>query len=428
MKKILIVLGNYSPNPSSVANCISPIIDELRKNYNIDIITDKKRVDIPEYEFKDNINTYRVDDYRVMNTIHSNELKKIKSSKSIMFLTRIFTNILKSIYYFRYTLFAKEQGTGGWEIKRVLNKIIELDNMNNYSIIFTISQPFQSHYIGEKFKELKGNCIKWIVFEFDPYSFNNDIKVSYPHRRRMYIDEKRIFEKSDGVILTPELYNFYKNKNYIDLTSRVYELPFANLEQIKIDTTKVEGDFTKKNRINCIFTGQLYDKIRNPKFLLNIFSAIEKDIQLIMITNFSQDKIKSYVDDDKIPIVIPLQNRDTALYNLMKADILINIGNTVEYQVPGKIFEYMSTGKPIIHFSKIKNDPAIKYLEKYPKVLIVNEWDNNNGKYIVEIEKFCYINRGFTSSFDDVSNKLREYTGDTSKEKFNCILNEILGD
>ena len=37
-----------------------------------------------------------------------------------------------------------------------------------------------------------------------------------------------------------------------------------------------------------------------------------------------------------------------------EADILVNIGNSIDNQMPSKIFEYISTGKPILNFYKIR--------------------------------------------------------------------------
>ncbi len=428
MKRALIVLGNYFPNPSSVANCMNPLIDKLSDKFLIDILTDRKKIDIPEYERKKNISIYRVDDYRTMNTIYSNEMNKINSSYFLKLMTKIFTIILKTAYYIRYVMFSKEQGTGGWSINRVYNKAIELDDKYNYDVVFSISQPFQSHYVAEKVKAYKGENIKWIVFEFDPFSFNNQIKASTALRKRMHVDEKRIFEKSDCVILTPELYDYYKKKQFIKMDNKIFSLSFANFEQIKINETNVSCDFMERDKINCLFTGQLYDKIRDPGAVLEIFSQVDDKIKLHMMTNFSEEKISSYINGGYTAHVIPFQNRDTALYNLMKADILINIGNTVEHQVPGKIFEYMSTGRPIIHFSKIKNDPAVKYLKKYPEVLIIEEWETDSINYVDQVENFCEKNKNYRMSFEEVNEYLGEYSGKAVQDRFFNIINEMLGD
>lgn len=428
MNRVLIILGNYSPYPSSVANCMNPIIKKLSEKYTVDIVTDRKRVDIPEYEKIDNMGLYRVDDYRIMNAIYSNELNKIDSSYLLKLMTKLVTSILKTSYYIRYVMFAREHGTGGWEESRVLEKVLELDKEHNYDIVISASQPFQSHYIAEKFKNIRGDNLKWIVFEFDPYAYNNGIRASKRRRKKMYFDEIKVLEKSDATCLTQELYEYYKKENFIQVTPKVHILPFANLEKIEFDSTKVNKNFMIENKINCLFTGRLYDDIRNPKKLLEAFSMLGNEIHLSMMTNFSIRDMQVYSPRGYLPSVIPFQNRDTALYNLLCADILVNVGNDVEHQVPGKIFEYMSTGKPIIHFSKIKNDPALKYLDRYPNVLIINEWEYDKLSCMNKMEKFCKDNQNFKLSFEEVNESLGEYSGKMVQERFINIINNLLGD
>ena len=41
--------------------------------------------------------------------------------------------------------------------------------------------------------------------------------------------------------------------------------------------------------------------------------------------------------------------------------ILLSIGNTNKYQLPSKVIEYISLGKPVLHFAEIK-DVAINTL------------------------------------------------------------------
>lgn len=426
MNRALIIMANYSPSPSSVANCMKPLIKKLSEKFIIDVVTDRKRVDIPEYERNNNINIYRVDDYRIMNTYYSNKLSKINSSYILRLMTKLFISILKASYYLKYVMFAKEQGTGGWQESRVLDKIIELDKEYNYDIMISASLPFQSHYIAEKVKSTRGDSLKWIVFEFDPFAFNDGIKANKRRRKKMYVDEKRILEKCDAVCLTPELYDYYIEKDFLQVASKINRLPFANLERIEFDSTKVNKSFMIKNKINCIFTGQLYHDIRNPEVLLDVFSKLDDKIHLSMMTNFSRNDIEKYSPKGYLPSVIPFQNRDTALYNLICADILVNIGNTVQHQVPAKLFEYMSTGKPIIHFSKIKNDPAIKYLEKYPNLLIINELEIENIDYITQVEEFCKVNQNNNLTFEQVNKSLGEYSGKAVMDKFMNIICGVL--
>jgi hypothetical protein len=46
------------------------------------------------------------------------------------------------------------------------------------------------------------------------------------------------------------------------------------------------------------------------------------------------------------------------------ADILLHIGNNTPTQIPGKLLEYMATGKPMLHVYYIDDDGCLPYLEK----------------------------------------------------------------
>ena len=52
---------------------------------------------------------------------------------------------------------------------------------------------------------------------------------------------------------------------------------------------------------------------------------------------------------------------------------LLSIGNLNPSQLPSKVIEYISTGKPVIHFAEIANDPVIKISEKFEILIVVTK-------------------------------------------------------
>ena len=56
-----------------------------------------------------------------------------------------------------------------------------------------------------------------------------------------------------------------------------------------------------------------------------------------------------------------------------EADVLLSIGNNLDCMIPCKIFEYMSTGKPILATYKRETDPSISYYTYYKKSLLLDE-------------------------------------------------------
>ncbi|WP_071392694.1 glycosyltransferase family protein [Bacillus tuaregi] len=428
MKRILIVMGNHSPVPSSVANCVEPLVKKMiDSGFEVDVVTNRKQVSFPKYERIHNVNIYRVDDYRTMNAVILNEAQQVNSTKVLKLLTRIFSLCLKGLYYAKYCAFAKEKETGGWQIQEVVGKCLELHNQKKYNAVLSISQPFKSHYIAEEFINKIKDPIKWFIYEFDPFSFNKEVTKSQKKRNRLLKDEFRMFNKCDKVFLTPELFNFYKKTPLNKFMEKFQSVPFANMERIEYKEEEAAEINFSSDKINCLFTGRLYKDIRNPKYALDFFSVLN-NIHFTLLTNFSKETLRQYVDDIEKFTILPMQSRDTALNSLMKADILVNIGNSVEFQVPGKIFEYMSSGKPIIHFSKFPEDPALYYLRKYPLVFIVNEWERNTIDYSTEFESFCQKYKNSKLSFEEVKTLLYEFDGENVAKEFVNKLGSLMED
>ena len=428
MKRILIIIGNYSPNPSSVANCAEPLINKLiSKGFKIDIVTDRKQVDIPEYECINNVNIYRIDDYRVMNTGVLNELTKIESTKALKFLTRVFSFFLKSFYYIRYCTLAKEKGTGGWDLKTAVNKCIELYKKHKFDAVISISLPFKAHYITKQFIHEIHEPILWVMYEYDPFSYNKELKISTRRRKILLHDENNMFKDCDKVLLSPELFKFYSKTPFSTFLDKFISIPYANMSPLKCINDGISDIQFSPDKINCLFTGRLYADIRNPNYTIRTFSILNNDIHLSLFTNFSNEQLlESVSNSDGKFSVFPYQTRNTVINAFMKADILVNVGNTVEFQVPGKIFEYMSTGKPIIHFSKFPDDPTLLYIERYPRALIIKEWENNIKEQALQIEKFCRTNKGYCLKYDEVCTALDGLDGESVSEKFVDIISALI--
>ena len=52
---------------------------------------------------------------------------------------------------------------------------------------------------------------------------------------------------------------------------------------------------------------------------------------------------------------------------------LLSIGNKNAAQLPSKVIEYLSTGKPVVHFAEIGDDPVIEISKKYPNLLVISK-------------------------------------------------------
>ena len=89
--------------------------------------------------------------------------------------------------------------------------------------------------------------------------------------------------------------------------------------------------------------------------------------------------------------------------------MLVNIGNSVDNFMPSKIFEYISTGKPIINVYKIPECPTLKYLAEYPLALCVSEEEIRQDLpgCAAKVRTFCLENRGKRVSAEEIGRLYR---------------------
>ena len=93
---------------------------------------------------------------------------------------------------------------------------------------------------------------------------------------------------------------------------------------------------------------------------------------------------------------------------MQKADVLINLGNAIDNQLPSKIFEYFSTGKPVIHIQKIPECPCLPYMERYGNALVLSEAEPVSAN-AEKAAAFC-MEGTHCLEFDTVSARFRDCT------------------
>ncbi len=92
--------------------------------------------------------------------------------------------------------------------------------------------------------------------------------------------------------------------------------------------------------------------------------------------------------------------------------LLLSIGNTNKYQLPSKVIEYISLGKPVIHFAEIPSDPMYRFEKLFGNLKIINKEtqpiDINNYLKLFQNGTFDFNNDNFIENFGSnaVINKL----------------------
>ena len=68
--------------------------------------------------------------------------------------------------------------------------------------------------------------------------------------------------------------------------------------------------------------------------------------------------------------------------------------NFNKYQLPSKVIEYISLGKPVLHFAEINDDPVIHISDEFDNLFIItkntdiNIFKKDLNKFFSEIDNF----------------------------------------
>ena len=115
---------------------------------------------------------------------------------------------------------------------------------------------------------------------------------------------------------------------------------------------------------------------RCPAILLYTLDKLDiiVDFTFVCPTQYHSNVLRLSSNYSNIRIhCLPYMSHDELEKYQMESDILVNFGVSNANAVSGKIFDYMSLGKPIISTIFIDNEACVPYLQMYPKALIFDE-------------------------------------------------------
>jgi hypothetical protein len=184
--------------------------------------------------------------------------------------------------------------------------------------------------------------------------------------------ERRMLAESDAVLAMHPLRRHLEGSFDSTLLAKVMFLEHPLLSPPARATDRCDDGI-----IRLCFTGSLIQKVREPGYLINLLGALKIDrpvrADFFVMGNVARE-VPSGVLGNGLEIVnhgrVPKPEADAAV---ARADILINIGEVTGRQISSKVFEYMATGKPIIHLAHVENDAVTKVLSKYPLTLSLIE-------------------------------------------------------
>ena len=386
---VLFVAYKYYPYKSSTSNCVRAIVERMREE-GIEVgfinLTGDSR--LPK-EIEDN----GVRIYNIFDEYYASAHILFGEKRHLLFLRTAALRIMKKLGISIYR-------TSINRIKKVLNQYAE-----GYDLLIPVCAAVQTAWACMEYCACHQK--KYLLYQVDPIG-TNKVYEKQPFMEKL---EEQIYRKASCIITTPIIAEEKKDNPAYD-HAKILPLEFPNLRNLT--AAKVNADAPRRE-IRFFYSGRFYSGVRDCTFALKVFSLIQNEKMRIVFAGTGQeDTISEYRNGalhGKLEFLGEI-SLDESFSNMQRADILINIGNNVVNQVPSKLFDYISTGKPIINFCKFKECPTIPYLEKYNNAINIVEGERTIEEQAQLVSAFILSNLGKTLTFDEISSIFPENTAE----------------
>jgi len=256
--------------------------------------------------------------------------------------------IEKAMLYVRGNFFIPDARIG-W-VKPSVSFLLDYIKKEGIETIITTGPPHSVHLIGLQIKQKLG--VKWLADFRDPWTtigYHKQLRLTSASKAKHKSLEKEVLNNADQIIVT----SFVTKKEFQGFTNKSIEVITNGYD----DEATVEFQMDTKFTLSHI--GSLLSK-RNPEILWRVLSELvrdnesfSKDFQLNFIGSISEKVLKSikkYNLSNYIHEVGYVSHQEAIIYQ-KKSQLLLLIeidSEDTKCIIPGKLFEYMISNRPIV--------------------------------------------------------------------------------
>ena len=386
MSKYLIVTHQFLPHVSPRTTRWKLLVDELVSlGHEVTVLTGTK-----QHSQDSNIEIIFVGNSRASNVVvslrnQSNSLDSKNRIKSIIF------KLLKKVYRFVIRNFAWPDYTMFWLIS--VFKVRKKLNLE-YDVLVTVSLPFSSHIAGYLINKKIGK--PWIMDVGDPFTLKTTAPEnnSFLYGRLNKHYETKFYQQASKVLFTHDDARKIHIKEFqINPSITAVGQPISKFREHLYEQTK-NYNYTN-NDIKFGYFGIFTHGVRTPVNFINFLDKFQ-NYEMHWYINSDSESIlqKNTLDSSKHNFNSHVA-RDEALQLMTKSfHCLVSIGNLNPNQIPSKVIEYIATGKPVIHFAEINDDPVIHISDEFDNLFIItkntdiNIFKKDLNKFFLEIDNF----------------------------------------
>ena len=395
---LLFVVGGYYPRFSATGNCVSKIALSLIKRHNIYVLSEKKDLSDSDSEKWRGHTIIRISTPRIRR-----RLLLVRDNKKYQLLFH------KIKYFFSFL-----NSSGGLDyalVNAYLDRIRSICDEKHIDAILPCCMPIEGVFASLIYSESNPN-VSFSPILFDLYSdsdifFRFNFIKKLKHKKTFDI-EKKILNQANYIFYVDNWKNYFLNHQYLNaihIEHPLVEEPFPH------DTISLKN----RNLINIIYQGELNYEIRNPRHSISLLKKLlsrdeNHDITLHFFSFGNANKeVENFSKNNKNCVLYGRVDKEVADSYFQDSNIVLIIGNSNPNIMPSKVFEAISSCKPILYIGCNEMDCVIDVLSKYPNKFVVTPTTINRNdienlfQWITNCEKT-------TTSFSDISQLFKEYT------------------
>ncbi len=400
MEHLVIVVGGYYPcygNPMGIV--LEKIRPALETCYDISVVALKRSAQDVGTPFQHEGVTV----YPATSWLNDWMLRAGRSRAQKI----VFTCAQTLLAFFRL-----ERRHDEWE-RIALRKLEAIYWKKPFTRLLTLSFPIQLHHAGRRFKQKYPETI-WLTYSTDTY-FNHPFASRVPTKAlRMWIaarrakDELACYQAADFNFLSREIV-----KNSSDFLAPVANKT-AILDYTLFDSDRISHEqcyFPAQEKINLLFAGGFAIPMRSPEYFIDVLKHLPFDTRVVWHIyslgaplEMLQHAIAQFPERFQLhPPVSPKEIESI----MVQADVLVNLGNNSDLFSPSKLFDYLSSGRPIVNVcykGRVRNE----VFEKHPMVLEIENYGDAQ-RDADRLETFCTSVKGKRLAAQDVAKLYPEH-------------------
>ncbi len=269
-------------------------------------------------------------------------------SKGIISEDRDQSFIEKVMLFIRGNFFIPDARVG-W-VKPSVSFLLDFIQKENIETVITTGPPHSVHLIGYQLKQ-KLN-IKWLADFRDPWTtigYHKQLKLTSASKAKHKLLEKQVLNTANQVIVTSSV----TKKEFQKITNKPIEIITNGYDN------EAYVDFKMDSKFSLSHIGSLLSK-RNPEILWRVLkdlitenTVFSKDFELVcvgLVSEEVQKSIKKHNLNDYVNYVGYVSHNESIVYQKKSQVLLLVEIDSIDTRciIPGKLFEYMVSNRPIV--------------------------------------------------------------------------------